>query len=398
MEFQGYLRPDGSVGSRNMVALIPASRCANEMACRIADEAGPGVHPLLHNQPCVHVGPDNVMARRVLTGMGQNPNSVAAIVIGIGCDPFSAFDIANDIATTGKPVEALTIEAEGDYDIVISKGIKFAKQMKADAALLTRQPFDLSHIRLAVKCGGSDTTSALGCNPVAGWVVDQIVNAGGTCVFSETAELVGAEHIMARRATDPAVARKVLDAVARTDQRILDAGVDILGSEPTPGNIKGGLTTLEEKSLGAIAKSGTVPLTGVLDWGEKLPGPGLFFMDGSANTPQMELGLSASGAQLMTFGFGGGLPASFRSMPANAMGNLPILPVLKILSSPKAAREIPYFDMYAGTVVEGKETVAQVGQRLLEEILQILSGKPTKIELRPRYREVMEMWRLGPVF
>jgi altronate dehydratase large subunit len=101
---------------------------------------------------------------------------------------------------------------------------------------------------------------------------------------------------------------------------------------------------------------------------------------------------------MMTFGFGGGLPASFRSMPANSMGNLPILPVLKILSSPKAAREIPYFDLYAGTVVEGSETVAQVGQRLLEEIIQVLSGKPTKIELMPRYREVMEMWRIGPVF
>jgi len=398
MEFQGYARPDGSVGIRNMVAIIPASRCANEMACRIADEAGAGVYPLLHNQPCIHTGPDNEMAERVLTGLGQNPNAFAALVLGIGCDPFSAEGMANKIASTGKPVEVLTIEKEGDYDVVVEKGIQFAKQMKSDAALQARQPFDITHLKLAVKCGGSDTTSALGCNPVAGWAVDQIVNGGGTAVFSETAELVGAEHIVARRAIDPAVGQKVIDAVARTDKRIMDAGVDILGSEPTPGNIKGGLTSIEEKALGAIAKSGTVPLTDVLDWGQKLPGPGLFFMDGSANTPQMELGLAASGAQMMTFGFGGGLPASFRAMPANSMGNLPILPVIKILSSPKVAKEIPYFDVYAGGIIEGTQSVADVGQLLLEAIIATASGRPTKIELRPRYRDVMEMWRIGPAF
>jgi altronate dehydratase large subunit len=190
MEFQGYRRPDGSVGVRNLVALVPAGRCANEMACRIADEAGAGVHPLLHNQPCVHVGPDNEAARRILAGMGQNPNVSAAIVLGIGCDSISAVDLAADIASTGKPVEVLTIEREGDYDTVVTKGIRFAKQMKADAGLLRREPFGLSDLKLAVKCGGSDTTSALGCNPVAGWAVDQIIDAGGTAVFSETAELI----------------------------------------------------------------------------------------------------------------------------------------------------------------------------------------------------------------
>jgi altronate dehydratase large subunit len=398
MEFLGYRRQDGSVGVRNLVALIPAGRCANEMACRIADEAGAGVHPLLHNQPCVHVGPDNAAARRVLSGMGQNGNVAAALVLGIGCDSISAFDLAEDIARSGKPVEALTIEREGDYDTVVSKGIRFAKQMKSAAAQQQREPFALSELRLAVKCGGSDTTSALGCNPVAGWAVDQIVDAGGTAVFSETAELIGAEHILARRGLTPEVGQRVFDAVARMDQRILDAGVDILGSEPTPGNIKGGLTSIEEKSLGAIAKSGSRPLTDVIGWGEKLPGKGLYFMDGSANTPQMALGLAASGAQLMTFGYGGGLPARFRGMPASSLGNLPILPVIKIVSSPQVKSELDYFDVYAGSIIEGTESVEDVGRRLLAEIVAVASGKPSKVELAPRYREVLEMWRVGPVF
>jgi altronate dehydratase large subunit len=397
-QFLGYRRPNGSVGVRNMVALITAGRCANEMACRIADEAGSGVVPLIHNQPCVHVGPDNERAKLVLSGLGQNPNVAAAIVLGIGCDSISAVDLADAIATTGKPVEVLTIEREGDYDTVVTKGIRFAKQMKADASLLTREPFGLDEIRLAVKCGGSDTTSALGCNPVAGWAVDRIIDAGGTAVFSETAELIGAEHIVARRGATPEVSQKLLDAVSRMDKRIFEAGVDILGSEPTPGNIKGGLTSIEEKSLGAIAKSGTRPLTDVILWGDRLPGKGLYFLDGSANTPQMALGLAAAGAQMMTFGYGGGLPARFRGMPASSLGNLPILPVIKIVSSPHVKSELDYFDVYTGGIIEGTDTIADVGQRLLDTIVDVASGKPTKVELAPRYREVLEMWRVGPVF
>ena len=397
-QFLGYRRSNGSVGVRNMVALIPAGRCANEMACRIADEAGEGVVPLMHNQPCVHVGPDNERAKMVLAGLGQNPNVAAAIVLGIGCDSISAVDLADEIATTGKPVEVLTIEREGDYDTVVTKGIQFAKQMKEDASLLTRVPVGLDELKLAVKCGGSDTTSALGCNPVAGWAVDQIVDAGGTAVFSETAELIGAEHILARRGATPEVSQKILDAVTRMDKRISDAGVDILGSEPTPGNIKGGLTSIEEKSLGAIAKSGHRPLADVILWGDRLPGKGLYFMDGSANTPQMALGLAAAGAQMMTFGYGGGLPSRFRGMPASSLGNLPILPVIKIVSSPQVKSELDYFDVYAGTIIEGLESVGDVGQRLLDAILHVASGKPAKVEMAPRYREVLEMWRVGPVF
>jgi altronate dehydratase large subunit len=233
---------------------------------------------------------------------------------------------------------------------------------------------------------------------VAGWAVDQIIDGGGTAVFSETAELIGAEHIVARRGATPEVKQKLLEAVSRTDKRIFEAGVDILGSEPTPGNIKGGLTSIEEKSLGAIAKSGTRPLSGVLDWGQRLPGKGLYFMDSSANTPQVALGVAAAGAQMMTFGYGGGLPSRFRGMPASSLGNLPMLPIIKIVSSPHVRSELDYFDVYAGTIIEGLESVPQVGQRLLDEILAVASGKPSKVELAPRYREVLEMWRVGPVF
>jgi len=396
MEFLGYERPDGLVGVRSYVALIPAGRCANELAARIADEVGGGVVALLHNQPCVHLKPDNEMALRTLIGLGMNPNVAAAIVIGIGCEGLPPQDIAEGIAKTDKPVELLTIEREGDYQKTLDRGIRIAQDMLADVSLLRRQPFDISHLILALKCGGSDATSAVACNPVAGWAADALIAQGGSAVFTETAEIIGAEHILAERAADERIAQRIYEVVARMEDRIRDAGVDVRGSEPTPGNIQGGLTTLEEKSLGAISKAGTTPIRGVLEWSEKPHGKGLFFMDCSANTPQIFLGMAAAGAQILTFGFGGGLPARFRGTPASSGGGLPILPVIKILGNPEDSSEKEYFDIYVGTVVEGQEPVSEAGERLLKEIIAVASGKPTKLEMSPRYQEIMEVYSTGP--
>lgn len=397
MEFQGYERPDGTVGIRNHVVVIPAGRCANELATRIAVNA-PGVVALLHNQPCIHLKPDNEMALRALIGLGRNPNSAAALIVGIGCEGLPLPELTEGIAQTRKRVELLTIEKEKSYQAVLDKGQQIAKEMVTEASRLKRQPFDLSHLTLGLKCGGSDATSALACNPVAGKAADAIIAEGGRAIFTETAEIIGAEHILARRAADDSIARRLYEVVNRMDRRIKDAGVDIRGSEPTPGNIQGGLTTLEEKSLGAIAKSGTTALLGVLEWAEKPEGKGLFFMDGSANTPQVFLGLAAAGAQVLTFGFGGGLPARFRSLPALSGGGMPILPVIKILGNPMDAQEKDYFDIYVGTIIEGQEAIADAGKKLLQEILAVASGKPTKQEMNSSpYQEVMEIYRTGPI-
>jgi len=397
MEFLGYERPSGTVGVRNYVALIPAGRCANELAARIADEVGGGVVVLLHNQPCIHLKPDNEMALRTLIGLGTNANVAAAIVVGIGCEGLPPEDIAEGIAKSNKPVELLTIGREGEYQATLDKGIRVAQEMLRNASVLKREAFDLIHLILGTKCTASTPASAMACNPVVGWAADAIITDGGSFVFSETAEIIGAEHILAKRAADESVAQRIYEVAGRMERRIRDAGVDIRGSEPTPGNIQGGLSTLEEKSLGAIAKSGTTPLRGVLEWGERLQGKGLFFMDGSANTPQIFLGLGAAGAQIMTLNLGGGLPVRFRSAPAASYGGLPILPVIKILSSPKDAKEKEYFDIYAGSIIEGQESISEVGERLLEEIIAVASGKPSKLEMFSHYREVMEMYTTGPV-
>jgi altronate dehydratase large subunit len=215
MEFLGYERPDGTVGVRNYVALVPAGRCANELAARIADEVGRGVVALLHNQPCIHLKPDNEMALRTLIGLGRNANVAAAIVVGIGCEGLPPQDIADGIAKSNKPVELLTIDREGDYQATLDKGIRVAQEMLADASLLRREAFDLSHLILGTKCTGSTPASAMACNPVVGWAVDAIIAHGGSAVFSETAEIIGAEHILAKRAVDESVAQRIYEVVAQ---------------------------------------------------------------------------------------------------------------------------------------------------------------------------------------
>lgn len=390
MEFLGYERPDGSVGIRNYVLVLPANRCSNELAMRIAEEVGSGAVAAPHNHACAHIGADRDAALRALSGLGFNPNVAAILVVGIGCEVTTAETIAQAIAPCKKPLEVLTIEKEGDYQVVLDNGVKTAKRMLSDASLIGRKPFSLDHLVLAVKCGGSGAVSAIACNPVVGSAVDTIINQGGTAIFSETAEIIGAERVLARRAADEETARRLYEVADNMQSRLKSAGVDILGSEPTPGNIKEGLTTLEEKSLGAIAKGGTTTLMGVLEWAERPKGKGLFFMDGSANSPQMFLGLAAAGAQLITFGFGGGLPARTRALPASSSGGLPILPVIKILSNPGDSGEKDYFDIFLGDVVEGKESVPDAGRRTLEEIIAVASGKPAKMEMWPRYQELME--------
>lgn len=390
-EFLGYPRPDGQVGARNLVAIIPANRCSNEIATRIAEAAGPGVVALTHNFACAYLEPDRLVGRRAVSGLGRNPNVAATVVVGTSCETVKAEVIAEDIALAAKPLEVMTLRTAGSYDALVSRATTTARQMRSEAAQLRRELFSLSYLRLGLKCGGSGAVSAIGCNPVAGYAADAIIGAGGTAVFSETAEIIGAEHILARRATTEAIGRRLLTVVAAMQQRLLSAGVDILGSEPTPGNIEEGLSTLEEKSLGAIAKAGKTPLQGVLEWGATPSGRGLYFMDGSANTPQMYMGLAAAGCQVMTFGFAGGYPAHFQRTPAAAQGGTAILPVVKILSSPKDASEKNFFDIYLGQLIAGEEALADAGERLLKEIIATASGKPVKMEMLPPYQEHLEI-------
>jgi altronate dehydratase large subunit len=398
MEFMGYERPDGSAGIRNHVAVISSGRCANEMAADIADSVQ-GTVPVIHTHVCVRLKEDNEKALRVLAGIGSNPNFAAAIVVGVGCENPSPAKIGEEIAKSKKPVEVITMMESDSFQSLMDRGQNTARRMVAEASRMQRKAFPLSYLTVGVKCGGSGAISGIAGNAATGMAFDRLVAEGGTGIFSETSEVIGADHLIAKRAVNEKVARKFRDMVARQEAMITATGEDIRGTQPTRGNIAEGLVSLEEKSLGAMAKSGTSPLQGVVEYGEKPPGKGMYFMDGSAMTSELISGETAAGAHIHIYNIGGGISSSFRC-PPGWMGELGIIPQISVVShqsKPRDSQEKDFFDIYADTIVEGTESVEQVADRLFNEIVAVASGKLTKREMRKGYREPIVLYALGPI-
>lgn len=398
MEFMGYPRPDGTAGARNYVTVIPAQQCSNELAYRIASEVGGNVLALPHTDTCGNVQPDHDAAERALVGVGCNPNVAGVVVVGVGCDGVREEQLGNGIATSRKPVEVVDLRRLGSYEKALEKGTRAARQMSVDSSRLQREPFDLSYLTFASKCTSSSPASVIACNPAVGSAADALIDMGGTFIFTETAETIGAEHLLAERGETEAVSRRILEVSTRMEDRIKATGLNIRGTQPTGGNMSGGISTIEEKSIGAIAKSGKSQIRGVLEWSERPSRKGMYFMDGSASTPQAFLGFAAAGAQViaLTFGGGGACP-EFHNYTV-AVGWIPVVPAIKVFSSPSDVPLMEYFDVYAGTIIEGKETPAEVGQRILEEIAAVASGKPASQETRKSdYREMLLMYTTGPL-
>ena len=398
MEFLGYERPDGSAGIRNYVAVISSGRCANEMAATIAD-AVPGAVPVIHTHVCVRLKDDNEKALRVLSGIGSSPNVAAALVVGIGCENPSPGTIGDEIAKSKKPVKVLTIMESDGFQSFMDEGLTTTRSMVAEASKLQRKPFPLSSLTLGVKCGGSSAVSGIAGNAATGMVFDRLIAEGGTAIFSETTEVIGADHLLVKRAVNETVANKFREMVERQEARITATGEDIRGTQPTRGNIAEGLTTIEDKSLGAMAKSGTAPIQGVLEYAEKPPGKGLYFMDGTAMTSELISSEAAAGAHIHIYNVGGGVSSSFRCAPG-WMGDIPFIPQISVVSrrsKPHDSQESDFFDIFADTVLEGTESVQEVADRFLNEVIAVASGKMTKREMRRGYREPIVLYSTGPI-
>lgn len=397
MEFLGYKRLDGSFGIRNYVVVMPAVDCANEIAVEIAKGLEEKVIALPHSGRCDYIGSDQEALRRTLVGLGKNPNVAAALVVGIGCELTSAEEIAKEIEESKKPTRVITLKQVGNYDKTIEKGRKIVREMLQVMSQQKREPAPLENLTLGIKCGGSDSTSGISGNIIVGKLVDNLVKEGGTAIFTETAEILGAENVLAKRAVDEEVANKIYAFGDRMECRTKAMGVDVRGSQPGPANIEGGLTTLEEKSLGAIAKSGSSPIQGALEWSERPSKKGLFFMDGSSCS-EVFPGLAAAGAQILIYSIGGGLPAKMPAAPG-AAGQFPIMPIIKLTGNPLGFEEIKdYIDIYVGSVLEGKETVGEAADRVYEEIIEIASGeRKTVVESLVNYREGINFNIIGPL-
>ena len=360
-----YLRADGSVGTRNHVLVISILGLVNRVAERIAASVR---GTLLVTTPYGRgqYGDDKLSHRRQLAGLCLNPN-VASVLI-VGADHVAIKEIVAAIALSGKPVRVAALDDTHEDALELSaRGIRMAADLVHEASRLHRTAQPASKLFLGVECGHSDATSGLVANPVAGNCVDRIVDAGACAVVGETVEWLGAEHIVARRAEDPRVAKAIVDAVLRREADLAESGHDLTGNNPGAENIRGGLSSIEEKSLGAIAKTGTRPIRGVLQVAERPAVQGLHLMDGPSFSPESLTGFAASGAQVMLFTTGAG----------NSFCNS-IAPTIKITGHPDTARRLPdQIDFDASPVFEGREDIGQAGERLFRMVLEVASGAST---------------------
>lgn len=369
MNFQGYRRSDGKAGTRNLVLVIPSVGCSQGAAQAIVRGLKGAIY-LPNLAGCGQVGEDRMLVKKTLVGFGVHPNVFAVLVVGNGCEHLSAEELANEIKPSNKRVEVIVIQDVGGTKKTATLGKKIVRQMLADAAKLSREPIPLKELILGTECGGSDYTSGLASNPAVGAACDTLVAEGATVILSETPELIGAEHIIAKRAKTPEMAKQVLDAVAWWEGRAIAAGQNIREADPSPGNIAGGITTLEEKSLGCIYKGGTSPLEEVITYASHPTKKGLVYMDTPAHDIEQLTGMVAGGAQIVVFTTGRGSPSGS-----------PIVPVIKITGNRDMYLKMrDNMDIDVSKILKGKETVSEAGKRIFEEIILAASGKITKAE------------------
>ncbi|GAF71129.1 unnamed protein product, partial [marine sediment metagenome] len=305
---------------------------------------------------------------RTLIGTGCHPNVAAALLISLGCETLDCEYVVNEISKSKKPVELINMQELGGTIKATEKGVRIAQKMVQDTSQIEMNPNEVSALVVGLKCGGSDLTSGLAANPAVGVASDMIVNMGGTVFMGETPEIMGAEHLLVKRSANENVAKRIYEIIDWWEQRAKNEGVRF--HLITTGNIEGGLTTIEEKSLGAIYKAGSSEIQGVIDYAERPKDKGLFIMNTTGDDINSNTGMLGGGAHIILFTTGRGSPVG-----------TPIAPVIKITGNPHTYEKmIDNMDINAGTIIEGKESIEQVGIRIFNEIVNVASGKNTKSE------------------
>jgi altronate dehydratase large subunit len=369
--FWGYRRPDGRVGTRNHVLVVPTVICASVVAERVASEIAPVGAALPHTGGCGQLGPDMRSTHETLAAYCAHPNVGAVLVIALGCEQVVAQQLADAGRKEGKLTGVLAIQSEGGTVRTTERGIEMARSFADQLRSAPREWCNASSLVLSVKCGGSDYTSGLASNPALGRVADHLVELGGAAVLGEIAEIMGAEHLLAARAPDPETAGRLLKVINRVESEAMALGLDIRGTQPSPGNIRGGLTTIEEKSLGATHKGGEhTPLADVVPYSSRITRKGLTVMDTPGLDVESVTGLVGGGAQVVVFTTGLGTPT----------GN-PIAPVIKITGNARTAQSMrDNIDLDVSGVLDDTETLDAAADRLFEEVLTVCSGRETAAE------------------
>jgi altronate dehydratase large subunit len=309
-------------------------------------------------------------------------------VVALGCEGIRADVIAGEIEKSGKPAATLVIQEHGGTLGTLREGVRVASTMARDLSGQPRTPFPVGEIILGLECGGSDPTSGLASNPVIGECSNTLIARGGSSVLSETTEMIGAEHILARRAVTKEIGDRFLEMVKNMENRVFEMGYDLRGTQPTPGNIAGGITTIEEKSLGCIYKAGNTPLVGVADFAREIPKQpkGLYYMDTPGEDLCSVTGMVAGGCQVVVFSTGLGTPTGH-----------PIAPVIKLTGNDSTYHKmIDNIDFNAGGIITRGDTVAAKGRELFDVVAEVCRGKLTKAEILG-HRE-FGLYRVGYTF
>src|SRR5438034_1607661 len=375
--FLGYRRPDGRVGVRNHVLVVPTVICAAVVADRIAAAIAPIGAALPHLAGCGQLGPDLQITHDTLAAYTRHPNVGAVIVVALGCEQVVAQYLADSARQAGKPAHIVSIQGEGGTVRATARGVEIARELAAVLGRVERAWCPAADLVVSVKCGGSDYTSGLASNPVVGRVADTVVDLGGAVVLGEIAEILGAEHLLAARASAPAAAAQLLRVVNRVEAEAMALGLDIRGTQPSPGNIRGGLTTIEEKSLGATHKAGErTRLEDVVAYAAPITRRGLTVMETPGLDVESVTGMVGGGAQIVLFTTGLGTPT----------GN-PIAPVIKITGNARTARSMAdNIDFDVSGILDKREALDAAADRLFEDVLAGCSGKLTAAE-RLGFRE-----------
>ena len=371
----GYVRPDGSVGTRNYLVILPSVFCANTTAQKIAAQI-PGAVAMPHAVGCSQVGLDLEITARTLKAMGCHSNAGAVIVVGLGCERFNPQELYDAVRATGKPVAKFVIQEEGGVTNTVRRAVETGKKFAALLAGEKRVPCPISKLMIGTKCGGTDATSGLAANPAVGDMVDRVIAEGGSAILSELNELIGTEDVLAKRAVNAEVAQKIYDAVYEIED-VLRGGLDF--SLPanrnyliSRGNFDGGVSSVVEKALGGIHKSGSAPFQDVLQYAvpPEKGQHGLFLMDYESHDGEVVTGEIGCGSQLIAFTTGRG----------HATGH-PLAPVLKITGNYKTyAVMTECFDFDASPVISGTASIEELGGQLLDLVIRTAGGELTAAE------------------
>ena len=370
MEFWGYRRAEGRAGIRNHVLILPSCVCGSETARIVASQVKGAVN-IVFNTGCSDVQANTDMSQKVLTGFACNPNVYGVVIIGLGCETVGHRQLRKKIQKmTSKPVVSFGIQEEGGTLKTIEKAVRAAREMAAEAAMQPKERFDISELLLGIECGGSDATSGLASNPAVGELSDLLVDLGASTIMSESIEWIGGEHVLARRAATPEIHNQIIEVCRAYEEHLKAAGQDCRAGQPTPGNKAGGLSTLDEKSLGCIRKGGTRPVVEVLQQADRPTKTGAIVMDTAGFDISSVTSMVAGGCSAVIFTTGRGTPT----------GNA-IAPVLKVTANERTYRMMEdNMDVDLSPILRGEKTFREMGEKMLEEIGAVCNGKLTKAE------------------